>query len=529
MSDELTWDAPGEGDWWLVREHMPYATSRMFACLFPGVTAGWKAGGERYGLPIGEPRWASVNSWIYYGPQVPLTADELAARETAAQATFASAPWRDEVRRWHEDERPRAVDANLALQREDLASLDDPALTDHFSRAVDNFRRWGPLHFEHVGFDVVAALLVRAAGDAGVDPAVVVGLLAGASTASSAVDTALRAVADALERAGAPANLRSLAAIRAASQAAGAALDAHLDQYGWRPIAGHDLLEPTFRERPELVVAAVEACRRRARPSAPDVTAAVADVRRSVPEQERDRFDTLLADARASYALRDDDVGVCWNWPLGLVRRAALAIGRRLAAAGRLADAQHILETDVEEVPALVDGAGPSAEDLAARWTRREEAAVAEPPGHLAGGGHAVAPVPLPPTVARLAEMRDALWGVAPRTGGEAPLQGVGVGTEKAVGPARVVRQVEDISLLTEGDILVAIATTTAFNAVFPLVAGVVTQHGGLLSHAAILARELDLPAVVGVATALDHIHDGALLELDPIRGTIRILDPDPT
>lgn len=525
MSVELTWEAPGEGDWWLVREHMPYATSRMFSSLFPEVTAGWKAGGERYGLPIGEPRWGTVNSWIYYGPEKPLTTDELAAREAAAQATFESAPWRDEVSRWHADERPRAVEANLALQREDVAALDDQALADHFRRAVDNFRRWGPMHFEHIGFDVVAAFLLKTTGDAGVDAAAVVGLLAGASTASSAVDTALRAVADALERAGAPSSLGSLADIRAASPDAAGALDSHLDQYGWRPIAGHDLLEPTFGERPQLVVAAIDACRRRARPPTPDMTAAVGAIRRAIPEKHRDRFDTLLADARASYALRDDDVGVCWNWPLGLVRRAALEVGRRLAGESRLADPRHILEADADEVPALIAGVGPNADDLAARWAQREQAAGAEPPQHLAGGGEPLAPLPLPATVARLAELRNALWGVAPPTLADAPLHGVGVGTEKAVGPARVVRHVEDISRLVEGDILVAIATTTAFNAVFPLLAGVVTQQGGLLSHAAILARELDLPAVLGVATALDDIHDGSLL--DPIQGTIRLLDQD--
>ena len=48
MAMELTWCAPGPGDWWLVKEHFPYSVSRMFSSLFPAVTVGWKNGGARY-------------------------------------------------------------------------------------------------------------------------------------------------------------------------------------------------------------------------------------------------------------------------------------------------------------------------------------------------------------------------------------------------------------------------------------------------------------------------------------------------
>ena len=81
------------------------------------------------------------------------------------------------------------------------------------------------------------------------EPATLTELLAGASPATSAVDAHLRIIADALDRAGAATPLASLADLRAVSAAADA-LDAYLDDYAWRPIAGHDLLEPTVGERP---------------------------------------------------------------------------------------------------------------------------------------------------------------------------------------------------------------------------------------------------------------------------------------
>ena len=112
---KLAWEAPGAGDWWLVKEHFPYSVSRMFSSLFPAVTIGWKDGAARYGLPTGEAQWAAVNGWIYYGPEIPLTSDELGARELTAVTTLTSSPWRDEVHRWHDEERPRVLAANRML------------------------------------------------------------------------------------------------------------------------------------------------------------------------------------------------------------------------------------------------------------------------------------------------------------------------------------------------------------------------------------------------------------------------------
>jgi rifampicin phosphotransferase len=522
MSMKLTWEAPGGGDWWLVKEHFPNPVSRMFSSLFPAVTLGWKDGGARYGLATGEARWAAVNSWIYYGPQIALTSDELDAREVAAATTLTSSPWRDEVLRWHNEERPRAVAANRALQDEDARPLDDSRLGEHFEATVDNFLRWAPLHFEHTGFDVVAGLLFRAAEGWGVEPTTITELLAGASPASSAVDAHLRTIAGALDRAGAPMPIASIADLRAASTEAAAALDAYLDDYGWRPVAGHDLLEPTLGERLELVVASVNACRGR-RKSEPGRDVATA-VGLPIPESDREQFDAMLADARSSYALRDDDVGVCWNWPLGLVRRAGLEVGRRLADRNLLADPHHVFEADTDEALTLLSGEhGPTAAELARRWDLRNQAAVEDPPLHLDGGGERSATVDLPPAVARLSEIRNAVWSFAPPRV-NAPLHGVGIGSQAAVGTARVVRHPEDLIHVVDGDVLVAVATTTAFNAVFSLLSAVVTEQGGLFSHTAILARELGLPAVVGVPDLFEEIHDGDLIEVDPRAGAVRIV-----
>jgi pyruvate,water dikinase len=69
--------------------------------------------------------------------------------------------------------------------------------------------------------------------------------------------------------------------------------------------------------------------------------------------------------------------------------------------------------------------------------------------------------------------------------------------------------------------------TTSAYNVVLPLAAAIVTEEGGLFSHAAILARELGIPAVVGVPGLLAAIGDGDIVEVDADLGEVRRLPQD--
>ncbi len=89
--------------------------------------------------------------------------------------------------------------------------------------------------------------------------------------------------------------------------------------------------------------------------------------------------------------------------------------------------------------------------------------------------------------------------------------------TNGATGIARVVTDVDDaIMRLEPDDILVVRATSPAFNVVLPLAAAIVTEHGGAMSHAAIVARELGVPAIVGVKDATRRIRDGERIHVDP-------------
>src|SRR6185436_2900198 len=76
-------------------------------------------------------------------------------------------------------------------------------------------------------------------------------------------------------------------------------------------------------------------------------------------------------------------------------------------------------------------------------------------------------------------------------------LTGTGIGDASYAGPARVAERPEDVLATIEpGDVLVASFTTPAYNTVLAVAGGIIVEEGGPLSHAAVMARELGIPAV---------------------------------
>lgn len=112
----------------------------------------------------------------------------------------------------------------------------------------------------------------------------------------------------------------------------------------------------------------------------------------------------------------------------------------------------------------------------------------------------------------------------SPLNKGISVLKGIAVSHGKIEGIARVINSVEEIFKLKPGDILVADHTDPGWTPVFATIKGVITNTGGLLSHASIVAREYSLPAVVNVANATSIIKDGENILLDGDKGIIKII-----
>jgi phosphohistidine swiveling domain-containing protein len=103
-------------------------------------------------------------------------------------------------------------------------------------------------------------------------------------------------------------------------------------------------------------------------------------------------------------------------------------------------------------------------------------------------------------------------------------LQGVGASAGLARGPARVTLSTADFGRVQAGDIIVCPSSNPSWVPLFAIAAGLVTNTGGVLSHAAVVAREFGLPAVVGAGDATTRIADGRMVELDGTSGEVRLL-----
>jgi phosphohistidine swiveling domain-containing protein len=100
-------------------------------------------------------------------------------------------------------------------------------------------------------------------------------------------------------------------------------------------------------------------------------------------------------------------------------------------------------------------------------------------------------------------------------------LQGIAASRGQVTGPCRVIKNPEELHRLQPGDILVAQSTNPSWTPVFSIIGGLIVEHGSALSHAAIIAREYGIPAVMGVAGATGLLADGIQVTVDGSKGLI--------
>lgn len=519
--DDLHWEPPGPGLWFPSDEHMPTPGCRLLVELLPHTGTGWGIGAARYGLLPNPAAFGASGCWFFFSPGVPQPADVAVLEERAADA-LATTRWRVELRRWHEEVRPAVVAENRALLAAPLADLDDGELAAHVQAAVDQFTTRAPMHFAAAEGTLAAGALLEATNAWGLDGRAVVEALAGAASATTSAERLLDRIAAGVRAAGAEPT--SLGTVRRVGGDAASALDELLVDYGWR--AFHvDLLAPTLAERPAALCTAIRGAMADRAPRRRPDGSALAALREQVPVAERARFDELAADARDAYGHNDDNSTVLFSLPLGLVRRAVLEVGRRLAGRGRLIEPDDAFEAGSAELAALLAGVGPSAVELSDRAAHRRAMAQVRPPAMLGSPPEPVPAAEPGPSTQRLEAMVAAFRQVAWSRPGEAGRAAVCIGTEVVRGRAVVVVDpVEALERMEPGDVLVAVTTTATFNTIFPLAGAVAVQEGSVMSHPAVLARELGLTAVIGVPDLLQRVADGDLVEVDPGAGTIRVV-----
>lgn len=130
----------------------------------------------------------------------------------------------------------------------------------------------------------------------------------------------------------------------------------------------------------------------------------------------------------------------------------------------------------------------------------------------------------LPKSWTGLPELVSAADGFGTRLATGETLSGVAASGGSVEGRARIVQDPDEIEL-DDGDILVCETTDPAWVPLFLVAGAVVTDHGGLLSHGPIVARELGIPCVCGTEDGTRRIGEGQLIRVDGTLGTVTVLD----
>ena len=520
--------------------HLPRPMTRYFQETHPpAFKRGTNDFARFYGMLIDGLQIAYVNGFGY-NQVLPAPDAEVPERYQRAEQVFAQNLWREQLRDWDEHRKPSSIARHRELQAVGPDALSDAELVDYLTRCRDHH---SAMITQHMRFTAGALLptgdFLAHVGDwTGLPPSELLGLMRGSAVVSAggsdqmerlkaafAQDSAAR---EALASDGDPA--RVLAGLRGLEGEAGAAVSGYLDLVGNRLIDGFDIAEPSALEVPDALLGAIRVAVSGEARAASDVDARIAEVRAQVPAAHQAEFDELLAEARLTYRLRDERGVYSDIWASGLMRRAALAAGRRVASRGRIAAPQHMLDASLDEMCALVAGTGgPSADELAERAGYRATYTAKDAPPLL--GPPEPPPLDLatvPPSAARL--MRATfialghLFGSSEAQNEEKVLYGLAASKGVYEGPARRVSGPSEFGRIGKGDVLVTESTTEAFNILLPLLGGIVTDNGGLLSHAAIVSREYGIPGVVGTREATERIADGVRVRVDGDAGEVTVL-----
>jgi phosphohistidine swiveling domain-containing protein len=537
---DFHYDPPGPGFWTQDPVHFPRPLTRYWVETHPaGFRRGTAEFARNYGMLIDGLAAGYVNGIAYNSVQ-PAPEEDVPNRFARAEVVLQEKFWRQQVREWEETVKPASIEAHLAIQAVDPDSLSDADLAAHLERCRDHHAE---MMYQHMRFTASAVVptgdFLAHVGDwTGLPPAELLGLMRGTSPVSAGASSQLEELIAAVRSDPRAQGLldseddpsQVVDALRALDGGTGAAVTAYLDLVGYRLLDGFDISNPYALEMPDALRRAIRAAVQGEDFDSSEVEDKIVDVRAQVPDEHKAEFDSLLDEARSTYHLRDERGVFSDIWASGLMRRAALAAGRRLTASGRLHDPEHVVDASLDEMVALVSGTGgPSADELAARAATRASYSSKDAPPTL---GTPPPPPPdpstLPPAAGRLMRATGvalgALFGSSEAEHEEDMLRGLAASVGVYEGTARLIAGTAEFGRIEQGDVLVTVSTTEAFNILLPLLGAIVTDAGGLLSHSAIVAREYGIPGVVGTREATTRIADGARVRVDGNAGEVTVL-----
>lgn len=284
-------------------------------------------------------------------------------------------------------------------------------------------------------------------------------------------------------------------------------LRAFLDRYGHRESMALLATQPTWKDAPEIVLGLLKALAATPPqlPAARPTWKVARDELLAHPLLQlpllRSAFLALLIEARCLPQMRED-THFYGTLPLPSIRRILIEFGRRLESCGVLdtpEDVFHLKLAELERISGMWLPPPQIMEELRAIVVRRKERRAA-----LEG-----TPLVDPRLFHRTAPNSDVLLGGAPGSPGVAE------------GAVRIIHDASEFDKLRSGEVLVAPYTNPAWTPLFQRASAVVVDSGSAGSHAAIVAREYRIPAVMGTIDGTRRLVEGEWVRVDGARGLV--------
>lgn len=300
------------------------------------------------------------------------------------------------------------------------------------------------------------------------------------------------------------------------------AVDEYTKKYGWRA-KEFDMAEVTWREEPSPVYALIReyASRDDYDPEEEFKSLVAAREAREKVLIEKleggpvELFKQTLAMAQQYLPIQEDHNFWIDQMGTSVQRIPTLEAGRRLVKAGRIDETDDVYLLHYDELQdALRGGKGDLREIVVRRRAEREHFRNMAPPAEIG------TPAPTDKEDPFFAKF---FGGKQQKNPDPRVINGNAASAGQVTGIARVILSLDDAGRLKNGEILVCPATMPPWTPLFALAKAVVTDHGGVLSHTAIVAREYRIPAVVGTKLATSLIQDGSTITVDGTAGTVRM------
>jgi phosphohistidine swiveling domain-containing protein len=290
-----------------------------------------------------------------------------------------------------------------------------------------------------------------------------------------------------------------------------------IDRYGYYGLAVGEISNPSWREEPTPILETIEAYRRepdansvgnRQRARAQKVAASIAALDLAVPAAMRRKIRKLIRKLEQFTVWREEGKA-CALMAIDGARAVVRRMGTLLAESGVLDepnDAFYFTRSELQRAP----------------WAGMKQTATWRKASRTFYEKHVIPDAFVGAPILQRLEQRDRHDYQQVGKGGH--VDGVGVSPGIAEGVARIVLDPRKVPLFQNGDILVCVVTDPSWAPLFTRAGGIVTDVGGMLSHGAVIARELGVPCVVNTRGGTQRIPDGARIKIDGATGDVHIL-----